>query len=275
MSQTWRSDKPPPQTVLTLTARIRAALRGLALVVIVFGGLVLLLLLRLIERPLFGVRRPLTPWITQGVCRTALWIIGLRLTLRGSPQHGGGAVVANHSSWLDIFVLNAVDRVYFVSKSEVRDWPAIGWLARATGTVFITRDRRAAQAQTALFAERLRAGHRLLFFPEGTSTDGQRVLPFKSALFEAFLAPDIAPDGWVEPVSVRYHPPEGEDPRYYAWWGDMALAPHLLVVLGAARSGRVEVCFHPPVQVSTAGGRKQIAARTEAAVRGGFETASE
>jgi lyso-ornithine lipid O-acyltransferase len=96
-------------------------------------------------------------------------------------QHKG-ALVANHASWLDIFTLNACDRIYFVSKSEVAGWPGIGWLARATGTVFINRQGREAQMQKLLFEARLRAGHRLLFFPEGTSTDGQRVLDFKSTL---------------------------------------------------------------------------------------------
>ena len=66
--------------------------------------------------------RPVSPWITQGVCRMAVWLMGLRLVVRGTPMAGRGAVVANHASWLDIFVLNAVDRVYFVSKAEVAGW---------------------------------------------------------------------------------------------------------------------------------------------------------
>ena len=103
-------------------------------------------------------------------------------------------VVANHASWLDIFALNAPQRIYFVSKDEVRDWPGIGWLARATGTVFIARKSREAGVQARLFETRMAAGHRLLFFPEGTSTDGRRVLPFKTTLFAAFLVA-VGPQG--------------------------------------------------------------------------------
>ena len=113
-------------------------------------------------------------------------ILGIRLQVTGRPMAERGAVVANHASWLDIFVLNAVSRVYFVSKAEVAGWAGIGWLARATGTVFIARKGTEAKEQQALFEARLRAGHRLLFFPEGTSTDSLRVLPFKSTLFAAF-----------------------------------------------------------------------------------------
>ena len=165
MSRTWQSATPPPPMALSFVGRIRAAVKGFALAFVVFGGLALLLLLRLIERPIWHEARPITPYITQGVCRAALWILKLTLRVHGQPIGDGGAVAANHSSWLDIFVLNAVDRVYFVSKAEVRGWPGIGWLARATGTVFITRERRAAKAQTDLFAKRLSLGHRLLFFP--------------------------------------------------------------------------------------------------------------
>ena len=102
------------------------------LALVVFGGLAVHLTLRLFERPLFGLRRPVTPHVTQAVCKTALAVIGLPLAVTGRPMAGRGAVVANHVSWLDIFVLNAPQRVYFVSKSEVAGWPGIGWLARAT-----------------------------------------------------------------------------------------------------------------------------------------------
>jgi lyso-ornithine lipid O-acyltransferase len=109
---------------------LRVVFRGVPLAVVVYGGLALLLLVRLVERPICGMDRPVSPWITQGVCRTAVWLLGLRLVVRGQPMRGRGAVVANHASWLDIFVLNAVDRVYFVSKAEVAGWAGIGWLAR-------------------------------------------------------------------------------------------------------------------------------------------------
>lgn len=251
---------------------LRVTLRGVVLVPVVYGGLVLLLLLRLIERPLFGMKRPLTPWITQGVCRAAIAILGLQLVVRGSPMRGQtsqnpGVVVANHAGWMDIFALNAVQRVYFVAKSEVAGWAGIGWLARATGTLFITRKSAQAQAQAVEVATRLRAGHRLLFFPEGTSSDARRVLPFKSSLFAAFFSADLAPLLQVQPVSVVYHARPDQDPRFYGWWGDMEFAPHLLQVLAMSSRGRVEVIFHPAVPVTEFPDRKALAAYCEAVIR--------
>jgi 1-acyl-sn-glycerol-3-phosphate acyltransferase len=181
---------------------------------------------------------------------------------------GRGAVVANHASWLDIFVLNAADRVYFVSKDEVSRWPGIGWLARATGTVFITRKGSEAKEQQAIFEARLRAGHRLLFFPEGTSTDGLRVLPFKSTLFAAFFMHGLNHVLCIQPATVIYHAPPGRDARFYGWWGDTGFAPHLLTVLAGRRRGRVEVVLHPPLPVESFPDRKALAQACEAAVRG-------
>jgi 1-acyl-sn-glycerol-3-phosphate acyltransferase len=270
VSPTWQSaDPPPPAPALGAAGWLRVALRGAGAGGVTFGGLALLLLLRLVERPLFGLRRPLTPWITVGVCRVVLRLIGLRLEVTGRPMRGRGALVANHASWLDIYVLNAPAPLYFVSKAEVARWPGIGWLARATGTLFISRESRDAPRQKLEMEARLRAGHRLLFFPEGTSTDGQRVLPFKPTLFAAFFEHGLAGLLAVQPVSLRYHAPPGEDPRFYGWWGDMPFGPHLVAVLGARRQGRVEVVFHPPLDLAGFAGRKPLARACEAAVRAG------
>ena len=182
-----------------------------------------------------------------------------------------GAVVANHASWLDIFVLNAGKRVYFVSKSEVAGWPGIGWLAKATGTVFITRDAREAATQKAVFEARLSAGHKLLFFPEGTSSDGLRVLPFKSTLFAAFFAPELQGFVRIQPVTVVYRPPAGKDRQFYGWWGDMDFGEHLLKMLAAPAQGSVEVVYHAPVAVADFSDRKALERHCETVVRRTFE----
>jgi 1-acyl-sn-glycerol-3-phosphate acyltransferase len=261
----WLHD-PMPQPSPGPAGWLRIVLRGGLLALVVFGGLGLLLALRLVERPLFGARRPVTPYVTQGVCRIACALLGISLAVRGRPMAQPGAMVANHASWLDIFVLNAVSRVYFVSKSEVAGWAGIGWLARATGTVFITRKGAEAKAQRDLFEERLRAGHRLLFFPEGTSTDSLRILPFKSTLFAAFFTHGLQHLLHVQPVTVVYAPPAGCDRRFYGWWGDIEFAPHLLAVL-ARPGGVATVVLHPPVAVDATADRKALAAACEAAVR--------
>lgn len=252
---------------------LRVLLRGPVLALVAYGGLLLLVLTRLPEQLVFGLRRPVTPVFAFAVSRAALRILGIGFATHGQPMRGRGAVVANHGSWLDIFALNAAQQVFFVSKAEVARWPGIGWLARATGTVFINRNGREAQAQKLLFEARLRAGHRLLFFPEGTSTDGVRVLPFKSTLFAAFFSHGLEELLQIQPVSVIYHAPPGEDARFYGWWGDMGFGPHLLKVLAQGRQGRIEVVFHTPVRVADFAGRKALAAHCEAAVRHGVSEA--
>nr|WP_261385731.1 lysophospholipid acyltransferase family protein [Tateyamaria omphalii] len=272
---TWDGAPPPEHVARGPLAILRVFWRGLGILLIILGGLALLLPLRLIERPLFGLHRPWTPWITQCVCRISLFWLGLAYRRSGKPMEGQGAIVANHSSWLDIFVLNAADRIYFVSKSEVAGWPGIGALARATGTLFIARDRREAKAQTDLFEERLRAGQRLLFFPEGTSTDGLRVLPFKTTLFASFFADELRPHVSVQPVTVVYHAPRGRDARTYGWWGDMEFGTHLLATLALPRHGHVEVIYHPAISVSDVANRKALAAAAEGVVRSSHGLASD
>lgn len=267
MSQTWDKGTHPDMPHKNPAGWLRIIMRATGLIVLVFGGLLLLLLVRLVERPLCGLNRPVTPYITQFVCRFAFTIMGMRLTVYGAPMTQKGAVVANHSSWLDIFALNAVKRIYFVSKSEVARWPGIGWLARATGTVFIERTPARAKHQTEVFESRLMAGHKLLFFPEGTSTDGLQVLPFKTTLFQAFFTPHLRDNIAVQPVAVIYRAPPGTDARFYGWWGSMEFGTHLLATLAPAHSGSVEVIYCTPLPVADFANRKALAAACEAAVR--------
>lgn len=271
MSQTWQGAEPPDLPPIRTTGWLRIAWRAPVMVTVIFGCLGLLLLVRVVERPVFGLRRPVTPRITQFVCRTVLIVMGLPVEVRGRRMQEAGAIVANHTSWLDIFVLNSRKTIYFVSKEEVSAWPGIGWLARATGTVFIRRDRREAQGQTQVFQDRLAAGHRLLFFPEGTSTDGLRVLPFKTTLFEAFFSEELRHRMQVQPVSVVYHAPPGQQRQFYGWWGEMEFGPSLLQILAQPRQGRVVMTYHPPVRVDDFANRKSLARALEDTVREGHE----
>lgn len=265
----WRAARMAPARI-GWGGWLRVLARGAAMVAVIYGGLLVLLALRLVERPLCGERRPLTSWIPHLACRVTLAILGMGYAVTGRPMTVPGAVVANHASWLDIFVLNAGQRVFFVSKSEVAGWPGIGWLARAAGTVFINRKGSEARVQQRLFEERLRAGHRLLFFPEGTSTDSLRILPFKSTLFAAFFSHGLEHAMHIQPVTVRYVAPEGCDPRFYGWWGDMDFGSHLVTLLACGRPGRVEITLHEPLPVDGFDGRKGLAARCEAVVRSAF-----
>jgi 1-acyl-sn-glycerol-3-phosphate acyltransferase len=262
----WLQDRPSAQA-FGVGDWARLLLRGVVLGSVVAFGLLLLLGLRLIERPFFGAVRPWTPQITRMVCRLAFPILSMGYTVQGRPMAARGVIVANHSSWMDVFALNAAQCLYFVAKSEVAQWALIGWLARATGTVFIARKGTEAKAQQAVFEARLRAGHRLAFFPEGTSSDGLRVLPFKSTLFAALYTHGLDHVMQIQPVSLRYHAPLGRDARFYGWWGDMTFAGHLLQILACRRPGRVEVIFHAPVPVDAFTDRKRLATYCEGVIR--------
>ena len=263
----WDPARLPPAPRIGPAGALLAGIRLVLLALLLVGGLGVLLLLRLPEMALFAPHRPLTSRLTQAVCRLSLRLFRLRLRIHGIPMAHEGALVANHCSWLDIFVLNAGDRITFISKAEVASWPLAGQLARATGTLFIRRNRAEALAQKKEIERRIANGARLLFFPEGTSTDCLRVLPFKSSLYAAFLESADAADPWIQPVAVIYAPPAGCPPCHYGWWGEMALFPHLLKVLSTWRPGAVELHFLAPLRVRDHESRKALALASERAIR--------
>jgi 1-acyl-sn-glycerol-3-phosphate acyltransferase len=203
-------------------------------------------------------------------------IIGIRRGVAGAPALGRPLLLAgNHVSWLDITVLSAVLPVSFVAKREVASWPVFGLFAKLQRSVFVDRERRSLTAETAAeMAGRLGRGDVLMLFAEGTSSDHNRVLPFRTALIGAARA-TIAGEGaatvWVQPVSIAYTRWNGlpvgrrERPRI-AWYGDMDLGPHLWRVL---KEGRIDavVSFGTPIAVGQGDDRKQIAALAEAEVR--------
>ena len=261
MSLAWEPKTPLRLRPPGIAGGLRALGRGVPLVLLLALGLLLLLLLRLLERPLHGSRRPWTPWITVAVCRGALLLLGLRARRRGPRLVRQGVVVANHSSWLDVLALGSLGPLVFVSKAEVAGWPGIGWLARATGTLFVRRDRRGEVGrQVAALRERIERGEVVCLFPEGTSSDGRRVLPFKPALLAA-----VPPGVLVQAVSLSWEAPDGEDPRFYGWFGDAAFGPHAWVVLGTRRPGGVSVRRHAPLVAGR--DRKALAREAEGLVR--------
>ncbi len=267
---TWGLDVAPPLVRVTWAGRLLGVLRGVALLVLLVAALASLLPARGMERLLFGQGRPFSPAIVQIICRIAISVIGLRLSISGQPMREHGAIVANHASWLDILALNAAARVFFVAKSEVATWPVIGALARLIGTVFIRRDRAEAKSQQLIFESRLRAGHRLLFFPEGTSSDGTRILPFKSTLFAAFFTPELRPLVHIQPATVSYFPPKGRDARLYGWWGRMEFGTHFVTILCQTQRGQVRIVFHPTLSLADRRDRKSLALACETAVRAGL-----
>ena len=124
-----------------------------------------------------------------------------------------------------------------------------------------------------MLQERLEAGHRRRFFPEGTCSDGLRVLPFRSTLFAPFLADGLPADFQVQPITLGYTAPEEEATEFNGWWGDMELGRHLLDVLSVRCQGGVRGSYHAPIPVRSVPDRKALALATEQAVRAGLSSA--
>lgn len=265
----WMEDElaAPPTTMGTW---VRFAARGAVFISICAICLLILVVLRQFERLIWGARRPLTSYLVQFVCRCFFGVTGIRHKVSGTPMVEKGVVVSNHSSWIDIFSLAVAKRIFYVSKAEVRGWPGIGILARATGTIFINRDRREAKLHQQVLSERLRLGHKLLFFPEGTSTDSIHILPFKTTLFASLFDPELHDTMYVQPVTLVYRAPKDQDRRFYGWWGDMGFGEHLVTVFGARHQGMVEVIYHPALKVEDFADRKALSHACEALVRSGL-----
>ena len=203
-------------------------------------------------------------WLPQFFHRQWCRIFGIQVRVEGRVSPSRPTLfVANHVSYLDIVVLSSVLDAAFVAKAEIADWPILGLLARLQRTLFVERRRPRAANQRDAIAERLRAGESLILFPEGTSNDGQRVLPFKSALFSvAERHPEGKPLA-IQPVSLAYTRldglPLGRAIRpQYAWFGDMTLVPHMFEMLGIGTL-TVEVTFHEVVVSDAFDSRKALA----------------
>jgi lyso-ornithine lipid O-acyltransferase len=190
-------------------------------------------------------------------------ILGLKVTRIGRPVSARPVLfVSNHVSYADISVLGSLIPGSFVAKAEIAGWLFFGWLAKLQRSVFVDRQVRSTARQRDAIAERLAARDALILFPEGTSGDGNFVLPFKSALFSVVFGRgdhEIA----VQPVSISYTKldglPIGRQLRpNFAWYGNMTLPPHLWRFLGL---GTVEVVveFHPPTTVAEWSSRKELA----------------
>jgi 1-acyl-sn-glycerol-3-phosphate acyltransferase len=220
-------------------------------------------------RPL---RRRIPVFYHRFVCR----LLGVRVLARGAPVSNRPLlIVSNHCSWLDISIITSLAPVVFVAKSEIARWPLFGVLAKLQRTVFVERDRRHKTGEVnAQIAQRLAEGDPVLLFGEGTAGDGNRVLPFRTALIGA-ARDAIAAAGndkvWIQPLSIAYVSQHGIAlgrhlrPRA-AWYGKMKLTNH---IGGIVRTGAVDVSvtWGEPIPYDGAIDRKILARQLESTVR--------
>ncbi len=216
-----------------------------------------------------------------GVCE----LLGMDVRIVGRPagQADGGTsgrpviYVSNHSSWIDVVVLGGRLHGCFVSKNDVAGWPVVGTVARLGRTVFVSRNRAATASEKLAMTARLRGGDDLILFPEGTSSDGSRVLPFHSTFF-AMAKPVADREGrspstsapLIQPVSLVYDRlagmPVGRTGRsVFAWFGDMDIASHFWR-LAKWRGMRATMLLHEPLDPADFASRKELAAAAWEAV---------
>jgi 1-acyl-sn-glycerol-3-phosphate acyltransferase len=163
--------------------------------------------------------------------------LGIDLRSSGTPHAGATLVVANHVSWLDILAINAVQPARFVSKSDVRAWPVLGWLIACGGTLFIERERkRDALRVVHQVAQALRSGATVAVFPEGTTSDGTSLLPFHANLLQAAISTQTP----VQPVALRFADAAQAFSPAAAYVGDTSLVQSLWwVVMGQGLQANV------------------------------------
>lgn len=213
--------------------------------------------------------------------RMVVRLLGIRLHVRGDLAKSRPLlIVSNHISWTDIIILGSLAELHFISKIEVASWPIFGTLARLQRSVFIERTaRRKSGDQASEIARRIADGDPMVLFAEGTTGDGNILLPFKSTLFGAaqMALADSDEAVTIQPVALAYTRlqglPMGRAHRpHAAWTGDTDLAPHLVALL---REGAmdVEVHFGTPIEFRAGADRKRIARDVEAEIRAMFSTA--
>jgi lyso-ornithine lipid O-acyltransferase len=215
--------------------RLTRAVRRLLVLLSTSAQAGLRFLVRRVRGPITTAQR--AQWLHES-CRLVLHRLGIKIISDGRfPSRG--LLVSNHLSYLDILVFSALSPAIFVSKKEVSAWPLYGWLARLAGTVFVDRNRFADAYQANLrIASALSQGSVVVLFPEGTSSDGTTVLPFRPALLEAAITSR-------EPISsahIRYAVEDGSVEKDICYWGTMSFVPHLFRLM-SLREIRAQVRF--------------------------------
>ena len=247
-------------------------------------GSIILALFMLLTLPLMPIqalliasgtplRRYVPCWYHRLVCQ----LLGVRVHLSGEPPAGHAVLfVSNHISWLDIPILSAITPLSFIAKQEVSTWPFVSWLAKLQRSIFVDRNRRASVKETTnAVLGRLDAGERVVLFAEGTSSDGNQVLPFKSSLFAAVEPNGVNANGHVlQTVAIVYSrlyglPLSRQQRPGIAWYGDMDMLSHAWGVLKGGPLD-VHIRFGVPVSMDIVGNRKKLAEHAHSRVRSDF-----
>jgi lyso-ornithine lipid O-acyltransferase len=216
-------------------------------------------------------------WLPLLFHRGVLRILNIKVRVIGEPaKERPMLILSNHVSWIDIIALGSLFPLSFIAKSEVETWPLFGLMAKLQRSIFVDRTRRSATKEmTESIAERLEEGTPIVLFAESTTSDGNRILPFRSALVgaarDAILSDSPTKHVCLQPVALAYNGadglPTGRMGRArIGWYGDMEMLPHLAGIL---RGGALEmtITFGSPLSFDREGDRKRLTSQAEADVR--------
>lgn len=208
--------------------------------------------------------------------RVTCKIFNIRVHTTGDIVDGHVLFAGNHLSYIDISTVGSVLDATFISKEDVKHWPIFGILATVGKTIFISRERNAAEKCISDIQSSLNQGRSLILFPEGTSSNGTSILPFKSSLFEIFLSKNLKEKLTVQPFTISISKINQradlseKDQDIYAWYGDMALLPHLWQI-AQQKSIDIQIEFHAPLRPTAYDNRKDFALDCQNAVASGLE----
>lgn len=200
---------------------------------------------------------------------------GIKVTIIGRPDiENASFFVSNHVSYLDIPLLASVVDGLFVAKSAVADWPVIGFLAKISRTHFVSRKAINIPKEKTRLVELLGKGESIFLFPEGSSSNGTELLPFKPGLLSATQSPELEAGAIIQPITLVYGNDADKHIRdQYAWYGNMDLAPHIWSLLKQKNNFSVSIIFHPSEPSANFQNRKQLTKWAEACVKSGLEAA--
>lgn len=209
------------------------------------------------------------------------FIFGVKVRVTGTAETGQHTIfVGNHLSYIDIAAIGQTLPATFISKAEIANWPILGLLARIAKTIFIGRTRNAATKALTDIKRALDKGHSLIMFPEGTSTNGKNVLPFKSTIFELFLNDQLKDRLMVQPFTITLthidKQPAQTDDDYdlYAWYGDMEFTSHLWQ-FAKGKGAKITVKFHKALPAVNYTDRKEFALEAQKLVAQGLDFPAE
>lgn len=184
------------------------------------------------------LKLPIAEKIPQYFHKYVLRAFGIKVKIKGTRKTNVPLIIAaNHLSWLDIMVIGASFPCYFVAKSDIASWPIFGFLAKIQNTIFVNRKARGSEinSQVNALSDALNKKKTIILFPEGTTSDGNKILPFKSALLAAAKESDTYTP-YIQPLCIRYNsvagmPTHRQQKPFIAWYGDMDLMPHVKEIL--------------------------------------------